>query len=266
MELVVGLIIIAIVVCAVIHGSQAASPTYIGDVGEARVSNRLKKLNADEYLVFNDIIVLDSEGVTTQIDHVVVSAYGVFVIETKCYKGWIFGDEKSRVWTQTLYGGSRWWSSSEKHTFQNPIRQNWRHIYVLSERLKIPPRYFYNVVVFAGDAEFRTALPGNIMYAADVVPYIRSFTNPIMSNKKRDQIAFNVAILAACVSKEQRACHVDMLYKVHMETRSEQKSASVPRCPKCGATMRLRYRRKDDAPFYGCSRYPKCKGVVNADS
>lgn len=29
---------------------------------------------------------------TTQVDHVIVANYGIFVIETKNYKGWIIGD------------------------------------------------------------------------------------------------------------------------------------------------------------------------------
>jgi hypothetical protein len=45
------------------------------------------------------------------------------MIETKCFKGWIFGDEKSRVWTQSLSVGGRWFSDTEKHTFQNPTKK-----------------------------------------------------------------------------------------------------------------------------------------------
>jgi len=257
------IIIIAVLFHIVIHGFRSATPTYIGDVGEARVSKRLRKLNEDEYKVLNNIIVMDSEDVTTQIDHIVVSTYGIFVIETKCYKGWIFGAEKSRVWTQSLCCGRGWRSSTEKHTFQNPIRQNWRHICVLSEQLKIPCRYFHNVVVFAGEAELKTELPENVMHVEDVVPYIRSFTVPMISEENRDQLTLNVLELAVSVSNERIANHGDMLHELHAEPRSVQANASVPSCPKCGALMRLRYRYKDDAPFIGCSRYPNCKGIVN---
>ena len=78
-------------------------PTIKGWFGEEVIALYLRKLPPDEYTVLNDII-LSTENGTTQIDHIVVSVYGVFVIETKNYKGWIFGGEKSAQWTQNIYG------------------------------------------------------------------------------------------------------------------------------------------------------------------
>ncbi len=40
---------------------------------------------------------------TTQIDHLLVSRFGVFVIETKHYNGWIFANPKHPTWTQVIY-------------------------------------------------------------------------------------------------------------------------------------------------------------------
>lgn len=54
------------------------------------------------------------------IDHVVISKYGVFVIETKNYRGWIIGNEKSEYWTQVIY--------KRKERLYNPIKQNYGHI------------------------------------------------------------------------------------------------------------------------------------------
>ena len=45
----------------------------------------LSLLPKKDYLVINDLL-LQSGGHSTQIDHVVVSVFGVFVIETKYYK------------------------------------------------------------------------------------------------------------------------------------------------------------------------------------
>lgn len=52
----------------------------------ARVSNKLMKL-PNEYVLFNDLL-FENNGISTQINHIVVSPYGVFVIETKGYRGW----------------------------------------------------------------------------------------------------------------------------------------------------------------------------------
>lgn len=56
-----------------------------GELGESFVAEYLEQL-PDGYYIYNDV-VLPTERGTTQIDHVVVSKYGVFVIETKNYRG-----------------------------------------------------------------------------------------------------------------------------------------------------------------------------------
>ena len=38
-------------------------------------------------------VTLRMDGGTTQVDHILVSRFGVFVIETKDYSGWIFANE-----------------------------------------------------------------------------------------------------------------------------------------------------------------------------
>ena len=75
------------------------SPSRRGATGEKFVAWRLRFGLPDEYLILNDVYLPLPDGTTTQIDHIVVSQYGVFVVETKCYKGWIFGNAESKVWT-----------------------------------------------------------------------------------------------------------------------------------------------------------------------
>ena len=95
----------------------------IGKRGERRVARKLDWLSK-EYITLNDLLLPTRYG-TTQIDRVVVSPYGIFVIETKNYKGWIFGHENSEEWKQSLLGEKRFWGwSSEQHKFRSPIRQN----------------------------------------------------------------------------------------------------------------------------------------------
>ena len=95
-----------------------SSPQNIGKRGERRVARKLDWLSK-EYITLNDLLLPTRYG-TTQIDHVVVSPYGIFVIETKNYKGWIFGHENSEEWKQSLLGKKRFWGwSSEQHKFRN---------------------------------------------------------------------------------------------------------------------------------------------------
>lgn len=66
-----------------------------GIFGEKGTSFFLSQLDKNKYLIINDVMV-EVEGKTSQIDHLVVSNYGVFIIETKNYQGWILGDDKSQ--------------------------------------------------------------------------------------------------------------------------------------------------------------------------
>lgn len=87
--------------------------------GEARVSRALKRRFGAPYYHLLNHVTLPLRGGTTQIDHVLVSRFGVFVIETKDYRGWIFGSPHDRYWTQVLF--------RDKFRFQNPLRQNDKH-------------------------------------------------------------------------------------------------------------------------------------------
>ena len=60
-------------------------------------------LDRSTYQRFHNVVVPTRNG-TTQIDHVLISPFGVFIVETKNLKGWIFGSENQPKWTQSLYG------------------------------------------------------------------------------------------------------------------------------------------------------------------
>ena len=149
------IIIIALILCLVakaltkprggsVHydtgsSSESSYSSAAGKSGERSVSWILGSL-PDEYMVLNDVTIPDQKtnpdkDYTTQIDHVVVSPYGIFVIETKNYSGWIFGNEKSQNWKQTF-------KTTEGRFFYNPIKQNWGHIYALAERLRLKTSLF----------------------------------------------------------------------------------------------------------------------------
>lgn len=84
-------------------------------------------------------------GETTEIDVLLIKLDGIFVFESKNYSGWIYGDEKSKNWTQTLPQGK---GKSHKEYFFNPIIQNNVHIKclrsILSEDLPI-----YSIIAFS---------------------------------------------------------------------------------------------------------------------
>lgn len=157
------------------------SPFVKGRLGETAVAaGALRNLEKDGYRVFNDLILARRDGRgTTQIDHVIASYHGIFVVETKNYDGWIFGDVESRYWTQILRG--------KKSRFQNPLHQNAMHINALAAVTGIPKDRFRNVIYFVGGAVLKTELPSHIL-TRDLAEYIRSHRDNVVPDAELDAL------------------------------------------------------------------------------
>ncbi|WP_228764567.1 nuclease-related domain-containing protein [Limnohabitans sp. Rim11] len=142
--------------------------------GELLVRKAIKKhFHSPNYHLLNHITLKHGKS-TTQIDHILVSSYGVFVIETKNYKGWIFANPKHETWTQVLF--------KAKFKFQNPIYQNHRHVVAVRELLDfLPQEAIKSVVVFSGDAEFKTDMPSNVFTLPMLIDYLNSCTEELLS-------------------------------------------------------------------------------------
>ena len=137
-----------------------------GWIGEHAVSALLTaSLNKEMYTSIHNLIVPTADG-TAQIDHGIVSRFGVFVVETKNTRGWIFGRERDLQWTQVLFG--------EKRRFQNPLRQNYGHTKALAELLLLDHSIFQSIVFFTGRCEFKTPMPRNVM-TSGLAAYILQF-------------------------------------------------------------------------------------------
>lgn len=99
-----------------------------GIIGEQNVQNVLKKLNQKKYYIFNDIILSHPNKRTSQIDHLIISRKGIFVIETKNYSGVLYGDVKEKYWIHI--------SGKNRHTVYNIIFQNQGHIKCVKNKIK----------------------------------------------------------------------------------------------------------------------------------
>ena len=127
---------------------KAYKPVLKGKFGEFAVSIHAKKYLTEDYILLNNCTLPDEQSGTTQIDHILLSPYGIFIIETKNYKGWIFGGERQKMWTQKIFKNS--------YKFQNPLHQNYKHQKVLEAVLSdiIAAEYLHSVIVFMPDCEF----------------------------------------------------------------------------------------------------------------
>lgn len=232
-----------------------------GEVGERKVSKKITSLigKTSEYQSFDSLILKTPDG-TTQIDHLIVSPYGIFVIETKNLKGWIFGDANQKKWTQSLPRRYTLYSLFNKYTFQfqNPLHQNYKHIKAVQKFLDVDMRFIFSVVVFTGDSEFKTDMPDNVMELRDFPTYLKSFSQPILSQE-------SVAKFSQKLKNHMENALVDD--SVHM--RNIEENRINPVCPKCGKRMVLRTARKGSrmgSQFWGCPNFPSCKVIKNVAS
>jgi restriction system protein len=150
---------------------------WLGEQG----TNLLQHLALDpkEYHVFYDLLV-GEEPKRTQIDHVIVSKFGIFAVETKNYQGWIYGRESDDKWTQKFPGSSR--------TFQNPLRQNALHTSSLAAFCEVDPSTIYSIIVFWGDCEFKTPMPENVIKWIKYPFYVKSKTKILLNDSEVEKI------------------------------------------------------------------------------
>ena len=121
-------------------------PKFRGFMGEFWLKLELKKLPKNKYKLLNDIMIEDEKG-THQIDHIVLSKYGIFVIEMKNYYGLIIGNQYKEKWYQYL--------GKNKYTFHNPMYQNYGHIKALSNVLKLNEELFIPITCFSNQAKLK---------------------------------------------------------------------------------------------------------------
>lgn len=119
-----------------------------GFYGEYLTFNILERVNGNKKILTN-VYVPKETGGTTEIDVVMIHEKGIYVIESKNYSGWIYGDEKNKNWTQTFKNG-------KKEKFYNPVWQNQTHIRHLMKLLNIEnSNMFKSIIAFSERCELK---------------------------------------------------------------------------------------------------------------
>lgn len=184
---------------------RAHSPQNPGEASLRRVLQ--SNFPAPDYHLLNNVTLRLEDG-TTQIDHVLVSRFGVFVIETKDYKGWIFANPRHANWTQVIF--------RQKFQFQNPIFQNLRHVRAVQASLDfLPPRAIRSAVVFTGDAEFKTSIPDGVFVLHRFVDYLRSHTEELLSENRVHFCVGRLEATRLALTRKTDIEHVQDLQRRH---------------------------------------------------
>ena len=233
----IGIATIVIIMATVLRYSKVR-----GILGEQTVKGILEKLPQNKYLVLNDILIRNSSG-THQIDHIVLSNYGIFVIETKNYMGIIRGSEQNENWLQFIKG--------KKYYFYNPIRQNYDHVKTLSELLKIEEKYFIPVVCLSNNCEFKVNTKKIVVQMDYLEKEILNHTD-ITNDFNLYELAGKI-LINNLTDKKAKEDHAKEIMK---RKANDKELADNMICPKCGSN--LTEREGKYGKFIGCENYPKC--------
>lgn len=250
------------------------TPWFKGMIGEWFINLSIRLfLDKREYHLLKDVTLPTPQG-TTQIDHVIVSRFGVFVIETKNMKGWIFGNPAHKSWTQQIY--------RRRHSFQNPLRQNHLHMMTLKSLLGLADHQLHSVIFFIGDCTFKTPMPDNVMNRG-LIRYVKGKTTQVLAQAEVARVVDTIQQGRLAPNWQTHRQHVAQLKTRHgasaqpvpaseptrpapstPPTTAQANWVEVPICPRCGNTMVLRTANRGENKgnqFWGCSGFPKCRGI-----
>ena len=240
--LLLGVVIFVLVIALI--GVFLSTPIMRGKIGELKISLLLKSITKkNNGKVINDVIILDENNKSSQIDHVLFHTSGIYVIETKNYSGRIYGTENQKEWTQVLAYGNR------KNKLYNPLFQNYTHL-VRLEKLFGNIKALNSCVVF---------VKGNINYIEANNVYTPNSLKRFILNNINESIYTENEINDLYNKLLEYKLNPVKTTKEHVEDiKIMRTNIDNNICPNCNIPLVLKT-SKEGNKFYGCSNYPKCK-------
>ena len=218
MKIIIGIVVISFVFIRVYKAKIK------GYIGEKQVSKRLRKLNKRKYKVLNNVLLKTANG-STQIDHVVISIYGVFVIEN----------------------------------LRNPIKQNNGHIKAIKDLIpEIRYKKIKSIILFSKRARLNVNAVTDVTYINKVNKIIKSYKTKEYTIEEVERIFKKLEELNVNSFKERKA-HVK---NVKRTVKNAEKKLKKNRCPRCGG--KLKKKKSKYGKFKGCKNYPNCTFKLNA--
>ena len=225
-------------------------PQFKGDLGEIAVMRELNKLDSKNYKKIYDIKIKNPNArtKTCQIDHLILSKFGIFVIETKAYKGNIYGKEFSNKWIQYL--------GNKKYEFLNPLFQNYGHIKAVENILKYyyPNIKYFSILAFSGEANI-----SKIKLKNANICKISNLSQTIKDLSKEKNLSNDDIKIIEKIIKENKSYQTDLAHVRDIKKFKKEESQKIRDmiCPRCGGELVKRHGKYGE--FLGCSNFPRCR-------
>jgi hypothetical protein len=163
----IGIFIIAVAAALLVTllfraAAARVNRTAARKIGRSRVRKILNAKSAD---VLDDILIPGAYGGLTRVDHAILTSGGILCIQTKHYKGVVFGDADEPQWTYV--------EDVDQRKFLNPLIQNEGRTRALQKIVPNVP--VANLVVFTGAVQFASVTETNVIHVRDLDSYISKF-------------------------------------------------------------------------------------------
>ncbi len=248
-----GTVLIALFLLIMIWKFKSKSTDASGTTG---VYDILRKLDKKKYTVFNYVFLpyIDAEGRDIDVDHIVVSVYGIFLITVQKLKGKITGAEDAEEWTQHIL--------HQEYSFPNPVLKNDIRMEAMQSFLtyeRFPKMPIYSIVVFPDETDLKVE-SGN----ATVTQYAE--LRDTIQNCYTKELIYPTAVkklaetIGECTRLHTTAAMDYVLDGMENDAREESQIQNGI-CPKCDRPLAIRHGKFID--YYGCSGYPECNFTVD---
>ena len=206
-----------------------------------KLDGLLKKLDKNEYRFFKKLPV-DNVQRKNFFDYVIVSSYGVFIIDTIEQLGTVYGDEDDKYWK--VYTKNRGIIK-----FDSPIQRNYKKITAFLKNItEIDPECFHSIFVFPNKSELNISIDSAAVAKKDrLISTLEGF-----EEKMVDSLRFNYLVhLFELYKSNKKNLPIPKLFK------KEEKKINLQTCPLCNS--HLVYKESEFGDYFICSSFPDCR-------
>ena len=160
-------------------------PGFKGVFAEYKLNQLLRWRLSKQYLHFRKLKLFTAKDELTEIDHLVLCPFGIFVIAVRSDRGRIGGSETAANWNRHYFGSTK--------ALMNPLHQNFKNVEAVKHLLQLQGtetgQLVHSVIAFNRVAQFASSMPANVLYVDAVAAYLKQFSEPVLTEEQLNRFA-----------------------------------------------------------------------------
>ena len=248
-----------------------------GIIGEKQIRFELANSHMPMYVLHD--VFLEHNGLTAQIDYMVICRKYTYLIECKNLYGNIEINEKGDFIRTVSFG-----KFYRKEGIYSPITQSQRHLSLIEaiikenfpgflKRLISTKWYWKTVVVLANpktvlnDKHAPKEVKSQVIRADQLIAYIKECESKSKEHARNDKELKDIAEswLKGCAENPVNYAEKYSAVKAPQQAGAVPPSGGAPLCPKCNVPMVKRTSKRGDKKgeiFWGCPNFPRCWNTI----